>query len=577
MLVRNENNTPVKIWMASSNGYQDRSYLLLNQANRHGLITGASGTGKTVTIKVMIEGFSQAGVPVFMADVKGDVGGMVQAGENFENIQKRLGKFGIVEGYDGKDWDTMPAEDWAPLKEYADSWLRGCPCRFWKMADMEEKHYETDFNPLRESPNGKIVRSIPVRVKVSDMGPLMLSRLLGLTEAQEGVLNIVFRIADDKQMELIDLKDLRSMISYVSDHASEFSLEYGNVDKRSAASILRSLISVEDQGGEVFFGEPELDLNDWFACDSNGHGYVNILNAVHLVNQPQLYAMFLLWMLSELFETLPEVGDPEKPKFVFVFDEAHLLFNNIPTELLNKIVQVVKLVRSKGVGVYFCSQSPSDIPNEVLAQLSNKVQHALRAYTPAEQKAVRAAAASFRENPAFKCEDVISELGTGEALVSFLDEEGVPTMVQQSKILPPQCLMAAPDESVIADAIENHCRELLYKYAEAIDNESAYEKLAVEAEEAAKEEEENARIAELEKQIAEMEKQKAKEEEKAAREAEKAAERAIRAAEKEAERQRIAEERAAQKRHDETMKTINQVGRTVLSQIARNFLGGRKR
>ena len=562
MLVRNENNTPVKIWMASSNGYQDRSYLLLNQANRHGLITGASGTGKTVTIKVMIEGFSQAGVPVFMADVKGDVGGMVQAGENSENIQKRLGKFGIVEGYEGKDYDTMSAEDWAPLKEYADGWLKGCPCRFWKMAGVKE--------------TGAEGKGIPVRVKVSDMGPTMLARLLNLTDTQEGVLNIVFRIADDRQLELIDLKDLRSMLTYVADHADDFKMDYGNVAKQSVASILRSLIAVEDQGGTEFFGEPELDLNDWFACDSNGHGYVNILNATTLINQPQLYAMFLLWMLSELFETLPEVGDPEKPKFVFVFDEAHLLFNNMPDELLDKIVQVVKLVRSKGVGVYFCSQSPSDIPNDVLAQLSNKVQHALRAYTPAEQKAVRAAAASFRENPAFKAEDVITELGTGEALVSFLDDEGVPTMVQQSKILPPQCLMAAPDEALIEAAISNS-GSLVSKYAEAIDNESAYEKLQVEAEEQAKQEEENARIAELEKQIAEMEKQKAKEEERAAREAEKAAERAARAAEKEAERQRIAAERAEQKRHDEKMKTINQIGRTVLTQIARNFLGGRKR
>lgn len=546
-----------KIWMASGNDYTEPCYLLLNQANRHGLITGASGTGKTVTIKVMIEAFSQAGVPVFMADVKGDVGGMAQAGENSENIQKRLGKFGIVDGYAGKDWDNLPAEEWEPLRAYAQTWLRGCPCRFWNMAGTEGK-------------------GIPMRVKVSDMGPVMLSRLLDLTDTQEGVLNIVFRIADDRQLELIDLKDLRSMITYVSDHADEFKMDYGNVAKQSAAAILRSLIAVEDQGGTEFFGEPELDLADWFACDESGQGYVNILNATRLINQPQLYAMFLLWMLSELFETLPEVGDPDKPKFVFVFDEAHLLFNNMPAELLDKIVQVVKLVRSKGVGVYFCSQSPSDIPNEVLAQLSNKVQHALRAYTPAEQKAVKAAAASFRENPAFKTEDVITELGTGEALVSFLDEEGVPTMVQQAKILPPQCLMAAPDEALIDAAVANS-GELLAKYGEAVDNISAYEKLIEAAQEEAKQEEENARIKELEAQIAEMEKQKAKEEERLAREAEKAAERAARAAEKEAERQRVAEERAAQKRHDETMRTLNQVGRTILTQITRNLLGGRRR
>ena len=564
-----------KIWMASANNYTEPCYLLLNQANRHGLITGASGTGKTVTIKVMIEAFSKAGVPVFMADVKGDVGGMVQKGENSQNIQKRLGKFGIVEGYADKDWDNLPAEEWEPLRAYAESWLEGCPCRFWNMAGAEGK-------------------GIPVRVKVSDMGPVMLSRLLDLTDTQEGVLNIVFRIADDRGLELIDLKDLRAMLNYVAEHAQDFAMDYGNVAKQSVASILRTLISVEDQGGTAFFGEPELELSDWFACDSNGYGYVNILNATKLINQPQLYAMFLLWMLSELFETLPEVGDLEKPKFVFVFDEAHLLFNNMPTELLDKIVQVVKLVRSKGVGVYFCSQSPSDIPNEVLAQLSNKVQHALRAYTPAEQKAVRAAAASFRDNPAFKTEDVITELGTGEALVSFLDEDGVPTMVQQAKILPPQCLMAAPDEALIDAAISNS-GNLLMKYGDAVDNLSAYEKLAEEAEEAAKQEEENQRIKELEAQIAEMEKQKAKEEEKAAREAEKAAERARIAeekaaerariaeekererariaAEKEAERARIAEEKARQKRADELAK----FGRTLLTQISRNLLGGRRR
>lgn len=557
MLYKDENANPRSIWLASANGYQEKCMLLLNQANRHGLITGASGTGKTVTIKVMIEGFSQAGVPVFMADVKGDVGGMAQAGENSQNIQKRLGKFGIVEGYQDKDWDNLPAEEWEPLRAYAENWLQGCPCRFWNMAGTEGK-------------------GIPVRVKVSDMGPTMLARLLNLTDTQEGVLNIVFRIADDRQLELIDLKDLRSMLTYVSDHADDFKMDYGNVAKQSVASILRSLISVEDQGGTEFFGEPELDLNDWFACDERGQGYVNILNATRLINQPQLYAMFLLWMLSELFETLPEVGDLDKPKFVFVFDEAHLLFNNMPAELLDKIVQVVKLVRSKGVGVYFCSQSPSDIPNEVLAQLSNKVQHALRAYTPAEQKAVKAAAASFRENPAFKTEDVITELGTGEALVSFLDEEGVPTMVQQSKIMPPQCLMAAPDQALIDASIANSTA-LVAKYGTAQDSISAYEKLIEEAQEAAKQEEENARIKELEAQIAEMEKQRAKEEERLAREAEKAAERAARAAEKEAERQRIAEEKAAQKRHDETMKTISSVGRTVLNQIARNFLGGRRR
>ena len=287
---------------------------------------------------------------------------------------------------------------------------------------------------------------LPVRITISDMGPTLLARLLGLTEVQSGVLDIVFRIADDKLL-LIDLKDLRAMLNYVAENAKEYETTYGKVSSQSVGAILRSLISVEDEGGDVVFGEPDLDLADWFQCAPDGRGYVNILNAAKLIQSPQIYAMFLLWMLSELFDTLPEEGDLEKPKFVFFFDEAHLLFNDMPGELLEKIVQVVKLIRSKGVGVYFITQSPSDIPDEVLAQLSNRIQHGLRAYTPAEQKAVRAAAQSFRENPAFKSEEVILELGTGEALVSFLNADGQPEIVERAKILPPQCLMAAAPSS----------------------------------------------------------------------------------------------------------------------------------
>ena len=354
--------------------------LLLDQANRHGLIAGASGTGKTVTLKVMAEGFSKAGVPVFMADVKGDITGMCAPGKDSEDMQERIKRFGI-EGFT----------------------YEGCPVRLWDMLGGQ---------------------GIPVRITISDMGPSLLSRLLELTEVQEGVLDIVFRIADDKNLLLIDLKDLRSMLNYVAENAKEYETTYGKVSSQSAGAILRKLISIEDEGGDVFFGVPALDLSEWFACAPNGQGYVNVLNAAKLIQSPQIYAMFLLWMLSELFDTLPEAGILEKPKFVFFFDEAHLLFNDMPGELLDKIVQVVKLIRSKGVGVYFITQSPSDIPDEVLAQLSNRVQHGLRAYTPAEQKAVRAAAESFRENPAFKSEDVILELGTGEALVSFLNEDG---------------------------------------------------------------------------------------------------------------------------------------------------------
>lgn len=369
--------------------------LLLKQANRHGLIAGASGTGKTITLKVLAEGFSKAGVPVFMADVKGDITGMCEPGKNSEDMQKRIEKFGI-EGFT----------------------YEGCPMRLWDMTGGT---------------------GAPVRITISDMGAPLLSRLLGLTNVQEGVLDIVFRIADDQKMLLIDMKDLRAMLTYVSEHSKEYETTYGKVSSQSVGAILRARIPIEDQGGDIFFGEPALDLNDWFVCNDKGQGYINVLNAAKLIQTPQIYSMFLLWMLSELFDTLPEEGDLEKPKFVFFFDEAHLLFNDMPKELLDKIIQVVKLIRSKGVGVYFITQSPSDIPDEVLAQLSNRIQHGLRAYTPAEQKAVKAAATSFRANPNFDSQEAILELGTGEALVSFLNEDGQPEIVERAKILPPQC------------------------------------------------------------------------------------------------------------------------------------------
>lgn len=506
-------------------------YLLLNQANRHGLIAGASGTGKTVTFKVMAEGFSQAGVPVFMADVKGDVTGMCQAGVDSENMQKRIAKFGL----DGFTY-------------------QGCPTRFWDM-------------------NGE--GGIPVRVTVSDMGPVLLSRLLGLTKVQEGVLNIVFRIADDKQMLLIDMKDLRSMLNYVAEHAKEYTTTYGNVSSQSVGAILRALIAVEDQGGDVFFGEPALELSDWFACDAAGHGYVNILNATRLIQQPQIYSIFLLWMLSDLFEKLPEVGDLGKPRFVFFFDEAHLLFNDMPSELLNKLIQVVKLVRSKGVGVYFITQSPSDIPDEVLAQLSNRVQHGLRAHTPAEQKAVRAAAEAFRENPSFKSEDVILELGTGEALVSFLDEDGKPSIVENAKVLPPQCLMAAASEEAKAAVISGQAA-LMAKYGTAVDRESAYEKIL-------DEQKQNEAAAELDRQRAELEAQKtefAKQQAAAQKAAEKEAARQRRAAEKEAERQARATERERQKQINAMGRVATSIlgsaGRTAANQIVRGLFGTRR-
>ncbi len=528
-----------KIWMAQG---EKPCYLLLNQANRHGLIAGASGTGKTVTLKVMAEGFSQAGVPVFMADVKGDVTGMCQAGADSENMQKRIAKFGL-EGFT----------------------YQGCPTRFWDMNGGD---------------------GVPVRITISDMGPTLLARLLGLTEVQEGVLNIVFRIADDKQMLLIDLKDLRSMLGYVSEHAKEYTTTYGNVSAQSVGAIQRALLAVEDQGGDVFFGEPALNLDDWFACDEKGQGYVNILNAAQLIQQPQIYAMFLLWMLSDLFEKLPEVGDLDKPKFVFFFDEAHLLFKGMPSELLDKIIQVVKLIRSKGVGVYFITQSPSDIPDEVLAQLSNRVQHGLRAYTPAEQKAVKAAAQAFRANPAFKSEDAIMELGTGEALVSFLDEDGKPSVVENAKVLPPQCLMAAASAEAKAAVIAAQA-DLQAKYGTAVDRQSAYEIIQDQSAANAEAEKLAQERAELEAQKAEFAKQQAAAEAKAQKAAEKAAAAAERAAQKEAERQERAAEKEAERRAKEQQKQVDamtraatsvltSVGKQAANQILRGLFGTRR-
>ena len=475
-----------RIWIAQG---ENPCHLLLNQANRHGLIAGASGTGKTVTLKVMAEGFSEAGVPVFMADVKGDVTGMAQPGEMSDGLRKRLEFFGLTE---------------------QDVAFRAVPCRFWDM--------------LGDA-------GCPVRITISDMGPQLLSRLLGLTEVQQGVLNIVFRVADDQQMLLLDLKDLRAMLAFVSEHAKEYETTYGRVSSQSVGAIQRALIAVEDQGGDVFFGEPNLDISDWFACDASGRGYVNILNAAKLINTPLVYSMFLLWMLSTLFERLPEVGDPDKPRFVFFFDEAHLLFNGMPKQLTDKVVQVVKLIRSKGVGVYFITQSPADIPDEVLAQLSNRVQHGLRAYTPAEQKAVRAAAASFRANPSFDSVQALQDLATGEALVSFLDEDGKPSVVERARVLFPACRMAAADPGIVSGAIANQ-HELMAKYEEAVDRESAFELIG----QARAEADEAARLA------AERE---AFEKEKAAFEAQRAKEEAAR--EKEAERQRIAEEKEAER------------------------------
>ena len=369
-------------------------YLLPQYANRHGLIAGATGTGKTVTLQRLAEGFSRIGVPVFMADVKGDLSGIARPGQDNPKINERVQKLGL-----------------AGFK------FAGYPTVFW---DLYGEHGH------------------PVRTTISEMGPLLISRLLNLNDTQGGVLNLVFKIADDNRMLLLDLKDLRAMLQHVGDNAAQFKTQYGNVSAASIGAIQRGLLELEGQGGDRFFGEPALDLDDLMQTDNQGRGVINILVADKLINAPKLYATFLLWMLSELFERLPEVGDPEKPKLAFFFDEAHLLFNDAPKVLLEKIEQVIRLIRSKGVGVYFVTQNPLDVPDIVLGQLGNRVQHALRAFTPRDQKAVKAAAQTFRQNKDLDVEAAITELGVGEALVSFLSEKGQPTVVDRALIYPPQ-------------------------------------------------------------------------------------------------------------------------------------------
>ena len=472
-----------KIYMGLTNPGGEKVYMSLSKGNRHGLIAGATGTGKTVTMKVMAESFSDAGVPVFLCDVKGDVSGLCEPGTDSEGMQKRIKKFGLEETFEYKSY----------------------PVTFWDIY-------------------GKVGH--PIRTTVSDMGPEILSRILGLTEVQEGVLNIIFRIADEHDLIITDLKDLRAVIQYVTDNRAEFSQKYGNMAPQSLATIIRALIPLEDQGGDQFFGEPMLDITDWIRTDYSGRGMINILHAVETIKYPKIYAAFLLWMMAELFENLPEVGDPEKPTIVFFFDEAHLLFNDAPKSLVQKIEQTVKLIRSKGVGIFFVTQSPSDIPDSVLAQCSNRVQHALRAYTPAEQKAVRTAAQTFRPNPAFKTEDAIMILGTGEALTSFLDDDGIPSIVENTSIICPQSLMAPCSEETLNRVVMYS--QFLYKYNNAVDNESAYEVLGKAAEEKAEQDE-------LERQKAELEAEKAK--------LEKEREKAEKAKQKEEEKKKAAEQK----------------------------------
>ena len=463
--------------------------LIGKMANRHGLIAGATGTGKTVTLQVLAETFCQAGVPCFMADMKGDLSGISQVGKLSGFIEKRLPEFGIENPQ-----------------------FQGCPVRFFDVYG-EQGH--------------------PMRSTISRMGPEMLGRLMELNETQTGVLNVVFKIADDNGLLLIDLKDLRAMLNFVGQNASEFTTKYGFVTSASIGAIQRSLLALENQGAEKFFGEPDFDIYDLLQCEG-GKGIMNVLAADRLMLQPKLYSTFLLWLLSELYATLPEVGDMDLPKLVFFFDEAHMLFEGTSKALIDKIEQVIRLIRSKGVGIYFITQSPTDVPSDILGQLGNRVQHALRAYSPKDQKAVKVAAETFRANPAFNTYDTLLELGTGEALVSFLDEKGTPSIVERAKILFPLSQIGAISESQREEIIK---RSRLYgRYDHAIDRESAYEIITAATEEAERQKAELEQQAEAQKQ-AELE---AKEQARAQKEAEKEAAR-------QAKEQAKAEKEAAKK------------------------------
>ncbi|MBD5627424.1 MAG: DUF853 family protein [Desulfovibrio sp.] len=500
--------------------------LLPAMGNRHGLITGATGTGKTVTLQSMAETFSALGVPVFMADVKGDLSGLAKAGGTGKAAE-RAAQLGLRElGY-------------AP---------KAFPVCFWDVF-------------------GKMGH--PMRTTVSEMGPLLLSRLLNLNEVQAGVLQLAFRIADDAGLLLLDMKDLRSMVQYVGDERDAFKTSYGQISTASVGAIQRALLRLEEEGGDVFFGEPALDINDLLQTDAEGRGVINILEAESLMNAPGLYACVLLWLLSELYENLPEAGDRDKPRLVFFFDEAHLLFDGISPALLQKIEQVTRLIRSRGVGIYFVSQNPSDIPDSVLGQLGNRVQHALRAFTPKEQKAVRAAAQAFRANPAFATEEAIGELGVGEALVSFLDAKGAPTMVERALIVPPESQVGPVTPEERAAVMR---RSLVAGvYDKPVDRESAYEKLMARAQEKQAAEAAEARRAEMAKaaQVAERER--------------KQQEAALRRAETEARRRETAERKA---RMDAgavdigdllgsvVRQTTRQVGNTVGREIGKTLLRG---
>ena len=483
-----------KVWIATG---EKRVYLEPSMANRHGLIAGATGTGKTVTLKVLAESFSDMGVPVFLADIKGDLSGMCEPGCENKHIRRSI--------------DTMGITDFT---------YTGYPVTFWDVYGKQ---------------------GIPVRTTISEMGPELLARLLNLNETQSGVLRIAFRVADEKGLLMIDLKDLRSMLQHIGDNAKEYKLTYGNISSQTVGAIQRALLSLEDEGGNIFFGEPDLDLSDWFEWDDSGRGMMNILECQELFQHPLLYSTFLLWMLSEIYEMLPEAGDLEKPKMAFFFDETHLLFADAPKALLDKVEQVVRLIRSKGVSVWFITQNPTDIPDSVLGQIGNRLQHALRAYTPKDQKALRSAASSFRANPAFDTEEVLQALGTGEALVSVLDEKGVPSIVEQANILPPHSSMKAVEAVTLqATVLASPLKE---KYGTAEDRVSAYEKL----------------------------KEQREAEEK---EAQKEKEKAEKAAAKEKKKATTAKKSTSRKRQSALEKTINSAANTIGREVGKKLIRG---
>lgn len=478
-------STPIVIAKKTTDTTQD---IVLHSkfANRHGLIAGATGTGKTVTLKVMAESFSRIGVPVFLADAKGDVSSLAKAGSSNPKFDERLKSLQL---------DAIP--------------FAASPVILWDLFGQQGH---------------------PIRTTISEIGPLLLAQMLNLNDTQEGVLSAVFRVADDQGLLLIDFKDLKAMLTYVSENAASLKAEYGNLSPASLGAIQRNLLALGDQGGEQFFGEPSLNILDFIQTDTNGHGYINILAADKLMNTPKLYATFLLWMMSELFEQLPEVGDMDKPKLVFFFDEAHLLFDNASPALQQKIEQVVRLIRSKGVGIYFITQNPLDLPESVLGQLGNRVQHALRAFTPKDQKAVKTAADTFRANPEFKVDQAITELAVGEALISCLDEQGTPQIVERGWVMPPYTSFTpiTPEERqvIIGQSI------VAGVYDQAVDRDSAYEMLQKKVLQQSQQKEADELAKQQSKEQDALAKQQAKEQERFAREQQKAAEKSQRDREK---------------------------------------------